>query len=270
MKPRGGYSAAGEQEVQGNMQARIEQAKATMQIRHDMEARENKRLQDLEDRKSQFAYVNSQSKDARMIGGGYGHVNGMNPSKANAFDESDDSDDDMLLNDPELDKIRAKRIAGMKAAAKKRAAKAKSEGVKEYLNIVESEFLPLVTKNKMTAIHFYHKDFPKCKVMDKHMKLLSMRHGEVKFARMNAEKAPFFVEKLRVRTLPAVIFFDDGIRVGEVIGFEGLSAGKDDFRTRALEKELLRFGVIMECEEEGTWPDERGYHDDEDEDEHDW
>ena len=49
---------------------------------------------------------------------------------------------------------------------------------------------------------------------------------------INAGKAPFFVEKLSVRTIPTLVFFSDGVVSGKLIGFDGLSSqmpvGKED------------------------------------------
>ena len=58
---------------------------------------------------------------------------------------------------------------------------------------------------------------------------------ETKFIKLNAEKAPFFVSKLSIRTLPTLIRFTDGVadHSKRVTGFEGL-LGAEDFHTGAL------------------------------------
>jgi hypothetical protein len=45
----------------------------------------------------------------------------------------------------------------------------KNQGFGEYREIVEEEFLPSVTKNEFVIVHFFHRDFERCKIMDKHM-----------------------------------------------------------------------------------------------------
>lgn len=45
----------------------------------------------------------------------------------------------------------------------------KNKGFGEYREIVEEEFLPSVTKNEYSVVHFYHRDFERCKIMDKHL-----------------------------------------------------------------------------------------------------
>jgi len=41
--------------------------------------------------------------------------------------------------------------------------------------------------------------------------MLAPRHFETKFAKMNVEKAKFFVSKLKIQVLPIVICFENGI-----------------------------------------------------------
>ena len=44
------------------------------------------------------------------------------------------------------------------------------------------------------------------------------------------QDAPFFVEKLNVRTLPCVVLFVGGVAVDRIVGFDTLGAS-DDFPT---------------------------------------
>ena len=86
-------------------------------------------------------------------------------------DGSDIDSDDDLLCDPELEDIRRKRMAKLKAkVVKKQVAKVKGHG--DYKVIQETEFLKEVTTTKRVICHFYHKDFERCKIMDKHLNLI--------------------------------------------------------------------------------------------------
>lgn len=62
---------------------------------------------------------------------------------------------------------------------------------------------------------------------------------DVKFAKINAEKAKFFVKKLNIQVLPAVLCFNEGILKNRIVGFEQLG-NTDTFETRVLEKYLWR------------------------------
>lgn len=54
--------------------------------------------------------------------------------------------------------------------------------------------------------------------MDKHLKQLATAHVETRFIKINAEKTPFFVEKLNVRVLPTLVVFADGKSIDQLIG----------------------------------------------------
>ena len=82
-----------------------------------------------------------------------------------------------------------------------------------------------------------------------HLQKLAARHIESKFIYINAEKAPFFVDKLRIRTMPTLVFFEDGVATGKLIGFEELAAdmpeGKEDeWPTIKLARYLAANGAI--------------------------
>jgi hypothetical protein len=49
----------------------------------------------------------------------------------------------------------------------------KANGHGALKEIVEEEFLPVVTKTTFVICHFYHKDFERCKIIDHHLKLIS-------------------------------------------------------------------------------------------------
>lgn len=55
------------------------------------------------------------------------------------------------------------------------------------------------------------------------------------------QDCPFFVDKLKIRTLPCVVLFVGGVAVDRVVGFEPLG-GADDFPTAA-----VRWGCYCHC-----------------------
>ena len=154
-----------------------------------------------------------------------------------------DEDDLDMEDDPEYMKYKEKRIAELKAARQEIVIN-KAKGHGEYREIDETEFLSTVTKNKRGVCHFYHREFERCKIVDEHLKRICPEHIEALFIKINAEKAPFFITKLKVQVLPTLIFFIDGIAVDRVVGFEELG-GKDDFPTLLLTRRLVRSKVIQ-------------------------
>lgn len=174
---------------------------------------------------------------------------------SNSVNEEVDLDE--LMDDPELEKLHADRIASLRKEAEKRQ-ELKKQGHGEYREITEGDFLGEVTHSEKVICHFYHREFYRCKIMDKHLKSLALKHFDTKFLKLDAENAPFFVTKLGIKTLPCVIFFRNGIAIDRLVGFQELG-GKDDFSTKALEAFLLKKGMIKENKQD----DEDGDYDQE-------
>ena len=47
--------------------------------------------------------------------------------------------------------------------------------------IDEKEFLPEVTTTKHVVAHFYHQEFERCRIMDKHLAVMAKKYFETKF-----------------------------------------------------------------------------------------
>lgn len=162
------------------------------------------------------------------------------------------SDDDALLdslendtaNDPSLAHLREARILQL-ASELKRSKQLRSEGFGSYDQIKdEKALMETTTTTKYCIVHFFKPDFNRCRIMDEHLSALAPLHLETRFLRIDVEHAPFLVEKLKVRVLPCVIAFVDGVGVDRVVGFEGLGYSEDTFETRDLEVRLIAAGVL--------------------------
>jgi len=170
-------------------------------------------------------------------------------SKLGMGDDSDEDSDDEFLNDPEINKLRNMRLHQMKAAqASKQEQLAKGHG--SYREVCQDDFLKEVACDDHCVVHFYHRDFEKCKLIDKHLPRIAAQHLETKFLKIDAEKCPFFVQKLQIRVLPCIIGFHNGIAKDDrIMGFEGLNEDlpedkKDEWPTEALEARLGEMRVI--------------------------
>jgi thioredoxin-like negative regulator of GroEL len=113
-----------------------------------------------------------------------------------------------------------------------------------YSEIAQDDFLKEVTKSKYVVCHFYHPEFERCKIVDKHLELLARKHLATKWIKIDANKAPFFVGKLQVKMLPTIIFFKDGIARDRMVGLEDVGA-RDDFTTEQIERRIEKGGVII-------------------------
>ena len=124
-----------------------------------------------------------------------------------------------LLDDPDLEALHEQRIAKLKEEREKRQQMS-HKGHGELTDISEGEFLEVVTKTERVVCHFFHKDFERCKIMNKHLKILAPKYFTTRFCKLHGPDAPFFVAKLQVQMLPCVILFVNGVAVDRVVGFD--------------------------------------------------
>ena len=142
--------------------------------------------------------------------------------------EDDDSDDDMFKDDDDdkvLAALRAKRMKEIQSENSK-FLEYRKLGHGQYTHVNQDEFLPAVTGSHLCICHFFHNDFKRCGIMDQHLQKLAKKHMTTKFIYIDAEKSPFFVEKMKIQTLPTVVMFRDGIAIDRVLGFEDFEGGK--------------------------------------------
>ncbi|KAB8078015.1 thioredoxin-like protein [Aspergillus leporis] len=179
------------------------------------------------------------------------------------LDDEDEDDDLFKTLENEDDSVyRAQRIEQLNAElASAKNSRPPASALGKTTTICEDSLYPtlksdqtlldLTTETHRCVIHFAHPDFTRCGTMDEHMRALATRHYEVRFARVDVRNTPFIVEKLKIRVLPCVVGFKDGIAVERVLGFEGLALGgrdgTDSFSTATLEKRLLWKGVLAQA-----------------------
>lgn len=146
-------------------------------------------------------------------------------------------------DDPELQKLHEDRLAELQQEREKRVQMLRT-GHGEVTEVQEHELLESVTKTELVVCHFFHRDFERCKIMDKHLLVLAKKHFKTRFIKLSAPDAPFFTVKLNIKMLPCVLCFKDGVSVDRVVGFDGLG-GLDDFETDALEGRLIDCGAVV-------------------------
>ena len=142
--------------------------------------------------------------------------------------------DDLEEVDSEEERIMRQEMEKMKKTAENKreemAKKIKNDKYGNYTEIIETEFLDTMLKNEKVVCHFYHKDFERCKIIDKHLQIIAQSHKETLFVKIDAEKTPFFTAKLNIRVLPTIILFVKGKSVHRFIGFQDFGMN-DDFPT---------------------------------------
>jgi hypothetical protein len=116
-----------------------------------------------------------------------------------------ETEEDLLdLDEPDSEEERimqkelAKRTDFIKEIEEDRKEKSKRK-YGDYKEIIETEFLDTMLKNDLVVCHFYHNSFERCKIMDKHLRIIAESHHDTLFVKINAEKTPFFVTKLSIQ-----------------------------------------------------------------------
>ncbi|KAI5125011.1 hypothetical protein M0805_007435 [Coniferiporia weirii] len=107
----------------------------------------------------------------------------------------------------------------------------------------EKEVIRISANEKKCVIHFYHRDFKRCEIMDKHLELLAPKYFATRFLRVFVEDVPWLVEKLNIRVLPCLMSFIEGVAKDRLVGFEEIG-NADGFETASLELRLQMSGVI--------------------------
>ncbi|XP_059617188.1 thioredoxin domain-containing protein 9 [Phlebotomus argentipes] len=107
----------------------------------------------------------------------------------------------------------------------------------------EREFFDATKASSNVVCHFYRDDEELCRVFDMHLGRLAAKHMEARFCRLNAARAPFLIERLRIRGAPTVVLVRNSKTTDYVVGLRDLG-GKPDFATEVLERRLAVGGVI--------------------------
>lgn len=98
-------------------------------------------------------------------------------------------------------------------------------------------------KSPNIVVHFYRDSTERCKIVDKHLQILSKKHIEAKFCKVNAEKSPFLTQRLRIKVIPTIALIKDNKTKDYIVGFDDLG-GRDDFTTEMMEWRIAQSGAI--------------------------
>lgn len=145
-------------------------------------------------------------------------------------DESEGSDDD-----GELAAIRAARMKSIKKEQDKMVEwRQKQHGT--YREIGQDDFFATVVRDKggseKAVVHFYHADFERCKIMDRHVGDIARADMSTKYVKVNVAASPFLVDKLKITVLPCLVIFYKDVAIDRVLGFEDF--GDEDVDPDAL------------------------------------
>ena len=94
--------------------------------------------------------------------------------------------------------LRKKRLAAMQRDAQlKKELLALGHG--KYTEIEgEKAFFEVAKESTNVVCHFYRDETWRCKIVDQHFEKLAAKYWKCRFVKINAEKTPFLVERLKV------------------------------------------------------------------------
>lgn len=143
----------------------------------------------------------------------------------------------------DLDAIRERRLQQMKSRAEQTKLW-RAQGHGEYTEVPDEKAFFAAVKNSVRVVcHFYRSATLRCQVIDRHMKILAQQHLETRFIKIDAERSPFLVERLRVWMLPTLALVKKGKVEDYIVGFDEFG-GVDEFPTEALEFRLFKSEMI--------------------------
>ncbi|ODN02941.1 Thioredoxin domain-containing protein 9 [Orchesella cincta] len=167
------------------------------------------------------------------------HIRQAVAHAAKEIEKQVDEEIERLQNPDELEKLKEERMKKLKLLAAQKT-EWKKAGHGEYEEIPdEKTFFEVSKKSARVVAHFSREATERCKIVDKHLKILAQNHLETRFVKLNAEKSPFLTDRLKIKVLPTILILKDATVVDRVVGFGDLG-GVDDFRTEMLEWRLAR------------------------------
>lgn len=141
------------------------------------------------------------------------------------------------MDQDELQIIRQQRLQQMKKQAS-RKEEWKQIGHGQYQELKdEKEFFDEQKKSERFICHFYRESTFRCKIIDKHLEILSRKHLESRFVKIDAERSLWLAQKLQVKVLPTIACIKDSKTKDFIVGFDDLG-GTDEFPTEMLEWRL--------------------------------
>lgn len=143
----------------------------------------------------------------------------------------------------ELEELREKKCLRRDELAHQRGEWLK-KGHGTYTEIGdEADFFRECKQSRLVCLQMYRPSTWRCELVDKHLNKLAQDHLECRFLKINAEKIPFLVERLRIMVIPTLVLVIAGKVAHQVVGFDELG-GTDDFTTEKLASVLHQHKVI--------------------------
>jgi len=165
-------------------------------------------------------------------------------AKIDALDAAIDDTANAANSDETLARLRAHRLAQLRADAEARAAWEQQGHGTLHKARSDKEFFDAARGAQRCVACFVRSSASRpCDAMERLLSQLAPKHLEAKFVMVDAEKCPFLADRMRVTVLPTVAALVEGKAEGYQVGFDGLEGG-DRCSAAALEARLVDLGAL--------------------------
>eukprot|EP00924_Labyrinthula_sp_SR-Ha-C_P009689 snap_masked-scaffold_22-processed-gene-3.14-mRNA-1 protein AED:0.11 eAED:0.11 QI:0/0/0/0.5/1/1/2/0/290 len=153
-------------------------------------------------------------------------------------------DEKLTLGETDLEELREQRKVKLEKQ-KEQVTNWKAKGHGTYTEITtQKEFFSLCKSSQRIVVHFFRRQTRRCEIVDKHLANLSREYLETRFLKIDAEKSPFLVERLKIWMMPSIVLVKDGKTEHTICGFDEFG-GSDDFSSVDVANVLFGHGLLL-------------------------
>lgn len=120
------------------------------------------------------------------------------------------------MEDPELEKIKQKKLAEMIAQQQESIAQSQAQVIE-----LNSSNFDSITSQGLVLVDFWAEWCGPCKMMHPIFERMAKKYRHIKFARVNVDQSQDISMKFGVQAIPTFIMFKDGKQVDKMMGAVG-------------------------------------------------
>eukprot|EP00127_Corallochytrium_limacisporum_P002635 Clim_evm71s134 gene=Clim_evmTU71s134 len=110
----------------------------------------------------------------------------------------------------------------------------------------EKEILEITTSVPRCIVLFHHPDFKKSLLVEDHLRSIARKYFSVKFVAIDVRGCGFLVDKLKLKVMPVVVCFKDGITIDRIEGFDGIRGAVDSCSKEEYEGRLQKSPIFAD------------------------